>query len=82
MKQNTKQKLFVLGEILTINGIDYCNGYAVSYDVQYLLDYKQEVLGCSHFKIGVVVGKETKQLWYGERIESVIPVMIIATKEQ
>ena len=80
MKQR-KQKLFVLGEILTINGIDYCNGYAASHDVQHLLDYKQEALGCSHFKIGIVIGKETRQLWYGDVIEMVIPVMIIATKE-
>lgn len=80
MKQSNM--LFVLGEFLTIGGIDYCNGYAVSYDVQYLLDYKREVLGCAHFKIGLVIGKETKQLWYGDRVETVNPVMIIATKEQ
>ena len=82
MKQNTKQLLFVLGEILTINGTDYCNGFAVSQDVQYLLDYKKQVLGCAHFKIGVVIGKETKMVWYGDRLETVNPVIIIATKEQ
>lgn len=61
-EKQTKQGLFILGEILTIGGIDYCNGYVVSRDVQYLLDYKREVLGCEHFKIGVIIGKDVTML--------------------
>lgn len=80
MKQTkqTKQTLFVLGEILTIGGIDYCNGYAVAPDLQYLLDYKNEVLGCGHFKIGVILGKGVSMQWYGDAVETVTPCMIVA----
>lgn len=76
--KQTKQSIFVLGEILTIGGIDYCNGYAVSHDVQYLLDYKNEVLGCGHFKIGVIIGRDVKMLWHGDVVEKVTPCMIVA----
>lgn len=73
--------LFVIGEFLTIGGIDYCNGFAVSRDLQHLLKYKKEIQGSDHFKIGVIIGKERNRLWYGDRIETVNPVMIIATNE-
>ena len=79
MKQSNM--LFVLGEFLTIGGIDYCNGFAVSRDVQSLLNYKKEIPGSDNFKIGVIIGKEINRLWYGDRIETVNPVMIIATNE-
>lgn len=77
MKQ-TKPRLFVLGEILTIDGIDYCNGFAVSHDAQYLSDYKSDISGSDHFKIGVVIGKDVKMHWHGDVIETVTPCMVIS----
>lgn len=77
MKQ-TKQRLFVLGEILTIAGVDYCNGFAVSHDVQYLIDYKSGISGSGHFKIGIITGKDVRMLWYGDVIETVTPCMLIS----
>ena len=79
MKQSNM--LFVLGEFLTIGGIDYCNGFAVSRDVQSLLNYKKEIPGSDNFKIGVILGKEINRLGYGDRIETVNPVLIIAPNE-
>lgn len=76
--KKAKQKLFILGEILTIGGIDYCNGFAVSHDVQYLLDYKSSISGSGHFKIGIVVGKDVKLPWYGDAVETVTPCMLVS----
>lgn len=72
------KRVFILGEILTIDGIDYCNGFAVSPDVQYLLDYKSSISGSGHFKIGIIIGKDVKLIWYGDVIETVTPCMVIS----
>lgn len=78
--KKAKEKLFILGEILTITGVDYCNGFAVSHDIQYLLNYKSGISGSGHFEIGIILGKDVKMQWYGDVVETVTPCMLVSCK--